>query len=295
MALPNRMVRGVEGFGPSLSGTFVGEAWGLVLIWAEECGQIPPPPWTVSRHVWQTALQPGVSGVAVDARLFHEAGCRLVHRYWVHNDPFPHPALREGVIPRLLSCVCRAMAIAWLTHLWISIPASGAPPSHVPADCFPGGAPRKNRPGSLRVSFADDVTMLGVMSPSVCLPVLEEPTPLVSPVVVDDVVIPEGETNGPSDVVPDVIPPPPGCPPYSWPIVSEHVVIEQSGSPLGDGGSPDVLVSHPDVEPPFSPIAQAQDSESVRSPDVELLVSPLVDVGTDSVSVADRRKPLRKG
>ena len=117
------------------------------------------PPWTVSRHVWQTALQPDVSGVAVDARLFHEAGCRLVHRYRVYKDPFPHPALREGVILRLLSCVGRAMAIARLTHLRISIPTSGAPPGHVPADCFPGGAPRRNRPGSLRVSFADDVTM----------------------------------------------------------------------------------------------------------------------------------------
>ena len=117
-----------------------------------------------------------------------------------------------------------------------------------------------------------------------CSPVLEEPAPLVSPVVVEYVVIPEGETNGPSDVVPDVIPPPPGLPPFSWPIASEHVAVERSGSPLGDGASPDVLVSNPDVEPPFSPIAQAQDSESVGSPDVVLLVSPLVDVGMDSVT-----------
>ena len=180
------------------------------------------------------------------------------------------------------------MAITRLTHLRISIPASGAPPGHVPADCFSGGAPRKNRAGSLRVSFADDVTMLGVVSPSVCSPVLEEPMPLVTAVVVDDVVIPEGEANGPSDVVLDVIPPPPGFPPFSWPIVSGHVAIEQSGSPLGDDASPDVLVSHPDVEPPFSPIAHAQDSESVGSPDVELLVSPLVDVGTDSVTDVNR-------
>ena len=42
-----------------------------------------------------------------------------------------------------------------------------------------------------------------------CSPVLKEPAPLVSPVVVEDVVIPEGETNGPSDVVPEAIPPPP--------------------------------------------------------------------------------------
>ena len=160
-----------------------------------------------------------------------------MHRYWVYQDPFPHPALREGVNPRLLSCVCQAMAIAQLTHLRISIPASGGPPGHVPADYFPGGAPRKNRPGSLRVTFADDVTMLGVVSPSVCSLVLKEPTPLVSAVVVDDVVIPEGETNGPSEVVPDVIPPPPVFPPFSWPIVSGQVAIEHSGSPLGDGGA----------------------------------------------------------
>ena len=64
--------------------------------------------------------------------------------------------------------------------------------------------------------------------------------------------------------------------------------IEQSGSPLGDGGSPDVLVSHSDVEPPFSPIAQDQDLVSVGSPDVGLLVSPLVDISTDSVSAVIR-------
>ena len=103
------------------------------------------PPWTVCRHVWQTALRPDVSGIAVDARLLHEAGCRLVHKYRVYKDPFPHPALRGGGgggVPRLLSCVSRAMAIAQLTHLRISIPASGAPPGRVPADYYPGGAPR---------------------------------------------------------------------------------------------------------------------------------------------------------
>ena len=86
------------------------------------------PPWTVTRDVWQTALHPDVSGIAVDAHLFHEAGCRLVHQYCVYKDPFPHPALRRGVLPRLLSFVVRAMAIAQLTQLNISIPASGAPP-----------------------------------------------------------------------------------------------------------------------------------------------------------------------
>ena len=105
--------------------------------------------------------------------------------------------------------------------------------------------------------------------------------------LMDDVVIPEGETNEPSDVVPDDIPPPPGFPPFSWPIARDHVAIEQSGSPLGDGDSPDILVSHSYVEP-FSAIAQDQGSVSVGSPDVSLLVSPLVDISTDSVSAAIR-------
>ena len=84
------------------------------------------PPWTVTRDVWLAALHPDVSGVVVDALLFHEAGHRLVHRYRIYRDPFPHPTLRDGVVPWLLSCVCRAMAIAHLTHLRISIPSSGA-------------------------------------------------------------------------------------------------------------------------------------------------------------------------
>ena len=101
------------------------------------------PPWMVTRDVWQTALRPDVLGIAVDARLFHEVGCRLVHMYRVYKDQFPHPALRGGggMNPRLLSFVVRAMAIVQLTQLKISIPASGAPPGQVPADCFPGGAP----------------------------------------------------------------------------------------------------------------------------------------------------------
>ena len=125
--------------------------------------------------------------------------------------------------------------------------------------------------------------MLAVGSPTVCSLILEEPAPLVSPIVVEDVVIPEGETYGPSDVVLDAIPPPPGFPPFSWPIVSECVAVKRFGSSLGGGALPDVLVSNPDVEPPSSPIAQDQVSASVDSPDNVLLISPLVDVGTDSV------------
>ena len=62
------------------------------------------PPWKVTRDAWQAALRPYVSGIAVDTRIFHEAECRLVHKYRVYKDPFLFPALREGAIPRLLSC-----------------------------------------------------------------------------------------------------------------------------------------------------------------------------------------------
>ena len=51
------------------------------------------PPWTVTRSVWFHALRPDVSGIAVDALLFNEAGRRLAHRYRIYRDPFPHPAL----------------------------------------------------------------------------------------------------------------------------------------------------------------------------------------------------------
>ena len=103
----------------------------------------------------------------------------------------------------------RAIAIARLTHLRISIPASGAPPGRVPADCYPGGAPQKIHPGSQLVSFAEDVTMLGSVctdvSPSVCSPLIGEPTQLVSAVSVDDVDVPVGETIGSSDIVPEIV------------------------------------------------------------------------------------------
>ena len=151
------------------------------------------PPWTVTRDVWHAALRPDVSGVAVDALLFHEAGRRLVHRYRVYKDPFPHPVLRDGVIPRLLSSVCRAMAIARLTHLKISIPLSGAPPGQVPAESFPGGTPR--------VSFVNEVTMLGDEDSPECSPVL---SPLILPVVVEEFVdVPEPEAL-PSLILPVV-------------------------------------------------------------------------------------------
>ena len=139
----------------------------------------------------------------------------------MYEDPFPHTALRGGggggVIPRLLSFVVRAMAIAQLTQLRISIPASGALPGQVPADCFPGGAPSQELTSSRQVSFASYVTVLG-----------DAPSPVRSPdsgaqelihsavTEVDEMDTVEEttdmteETTDTQDMPPTIIPPPPG-------------------------------------------------------------------------------------
>ena len=85
------------------------------------------PAWTVTHKFWEQALNPKMSGIALDVPLFHESKRRLVHKYRVYQDPVPHPALREGKITKLLSFVNRAMVIAQLTHLRIAIPSSGTP------------------------------------------------------------------------------------------------------------------------------------------------------------------------
>ena len=51
--------------------------------------------WTVTSDFWKRALQPEISGIAVDIRLFHESGRRLIHKYRVYQDPLPHPALAD--------------------------------------------------------------------------------------------------------------------------------------------------------------------------------------------------------
>ena len=191
----------------------------------------------MTRDVWLAALHPDVSGVAVDALLFHEAGRRLVHRYRVYKDLFPHPALHGGVIPRLLSCVGRAMAIAQLTHLRILIPSTGAPPGQVPPECFPGTTAPVQQSRRRCVSFADEVTMLDAEeSPqdSQLIP------PLILPVVVEEAVVGVSEAGLPSPTMPVVedmdpvtppadlipmtttmpesgLPPPPGFTPFVWP------------------------------------------------------------------------------
>ena len=62
------------------------------------------------------------------------------------------------------------MAITQLTQQRISIPASGAPPDQVPAECFPGGTSSQGLTSPRRVSFASSVTVLGDAPPLVHSP-----------------------------------------------------------------------------------------------------------------------------
>ena len=102
-----------------------------------------------------------MSGVAIDVKLFHESGCRLVYRYRIYGDPLPHPALRGGVMKKLLAFVNRTMSIAQLTHLHLSIPSSGTTSRPVPPECFPVVLLSRRPAASHRVSFAEDIDVIG--------------------------------------------------------------------------------------------------------------------------------------
>ena len=93
-------------------------------------------------------------------KLFHEAGCRLVHRYRIYRDPLPHLALRGGVLRQLPRFVNRAMTIAQLTHLPITIPSSGSTSEPVPPECFPVLPICRRAILPRRVSFAQDVSVI---------------------------------------------------------------------------------------------------------------------------------------
>ena len=206
----------------------LGQLWRCPVTW------IVFPPWTVTRDVWHDALRPDVSGVAVDALLFHEAGSRLVHRYRVYRDPFPHPALRDGDIPRLLSSVCRAMAIARLTHLRLSIPLSGAPPGKVPKSCFPDAETAVTQPPPRRVLFAEDANTLCTEDDS---PVSSQISPpLTRPVVeLTDKDAPASEGDGLQICSPEsVMPPPPRFPPFVFPDDDGGIDVDEMCARLGE-------------------------------------------------------------
>ena len=159
------------------------------------------PAWTVTRDFWKQALQPEISGIAVDITLFRESGRRLVHKYRVYRDPLPHPALREGRISRLISLANRAMAVAQLTQLRIAIPASGNAPGEVPMDCFPITKDVDTRKVTKRVSF-EPVDQMSSAPDDMATAETEE-TPSVN-----------ARVTGARETSPV---PPPGFRPFEWP------------------------------------------------------------------------------
>ena len=83
-----------------------------------------------------------------------------MHKYHIYRDPIPHPVLREGVVRKLIDFVCRTMAIAQLTHLHLTIPASGSVVEPVPEECYPAVPLPRVPVSSRRVSFTWEVAVI---------------------------------------------------------------------------------------------------------------------------------------
>ena len=185
------------------------------------------PAWTVTRKLWEQGLNPKISGIAVDIRLFHESGKRLVHKYRVYQDPEPHLALHEGKITKLLSFVNRAMVIAQLTHLRIVIPSSGTPPGEVPSDCFPKTTAPVVTMRPRRVTFSPEIQSM--MEEIDLLITDQDETPTDSPMIT---IIEETEQTKAQETKEESIVPPPGFRPFQWP----QAEWEQEGDATLDPG-----------------------------------------------------------
>ena len=250
------------------------------------------PAWTVTQDFWKQALKPEVSGIAVDVRLFHESGKRLIHKYQVYQDPLPHPALREGRITKLLSFVNRAMVIARLTHLRIAIPSSGNPPGEVPSDCFP----KIEEPGVTktpkRVTFASVIqSTMGMDAPT--RDKVETPTDKPMMTISEKTVEPKPQETKEESIVP-----PPGFRPFQW----TQANWEDIGDATLDPGLEFVVswsarIREERLSPPplipLSPITveDSQDSLVVQlgSPGSEVYTP----VGTDRIRSVNRRRSRR--
>ena len=114
------------------------------------------------------------------------------------------------------------MAIAQLTHLHISVPASGSPPGAVPEEFFPSVLLHRVLEDSRRVSFASAITVLGAAPDSEQSPD-RVPVDLTAIHIHDPVCpgIPEEDDMDVSvevsDVTVPVLPNPPGFERFSWP------------------------------------------------------------------------------
>ena len=251
------------------------------------------PAWTVTREFWEQALKPEISGIAVDVRLFHESGRRLVHRYRVYRDPLPHPALREGRITKLFSFLNRAMVIAQLTHLRIAIPSSGNPPGEVPSDCFPTTTETSVTKKPRRVTFSPVIqSTAGEMD---LLTAGQDDTPTDRPMTS---IIEEKERPKAQEMTDVSIVPPPGFKLFQWPQADWDdigdatldtgldFVASWSARIMEERSSPPPLI-------PLSPITAEDSLDSivvqVGSPASELYTP----AGLDRVRSVSRRRSRR--
>ena len=99
----------------------------------------------------------------VDGRIFDDTDSKIATNGFhdiVIENLVASPTWRSRHICGPLSFVDRAMAIAQLTELHISIPESGAPPGQVPEVCFPVSTSSRGLTSPRHVYFANDVTVL---------------------------------------------------------------------------------------------------------------------------------------
>ena len=153
----------------------------------------------------------------------------------------------------------------------------------MPADRYPEGAPTRKLPIPRRVSFAEEATVWGDVSPSMGSPEQGTSVQLVPSVTEEDVIAPVEGLIGSSSTAPAGLSPPPGFSPFSWPVDDGNLDIELSCFPFDVECSPDVLVGHLSVRSSSSPTTPgcSDISDSVGSPEVISLMSTRVDRCSD--------------
>ena len=285
-------MRGVEGVGSCLVGTFDGGTWGLDILCHEERGEVlsaldcdpeclapcPPSRCFGNRGGWPPIQRGGTS-----------TGSSL--------SDLQGPVSSPGAPGRCCSppVVLRVPGHGHRTaHSSENIdPVVGGASWSGACGVFSRGIPHVRPPSRRHVSFADGLTMLGNTELPVCSPKAEllplilpvvveeisdapepESPPLILPVVVEDNSVVPGEEliELVSSALDPSLPPPPGFSPFTWPVNDGGMDVDELCSRIGV-----------DCSPSLSPISRvcADVSDSAVSPGVGVLVSPIIDGSSD--------------